>query len=327
MRQLRPSDANEMARLRARIGALSRGGQHALAARLLGQLSSVESRLGLTAHALRRARQASALAEVFGTPAQRIQALLRLGVLLLRRGLSDSALQAAREASARIAALSDEEARAAYDATARWLCGVACRQAGDPAGARRALVEAQGAFAATGDAASAARCLLELGLVDLDDGARERSRLCFQHALAMARAAQRGLAVELGAVIVEALWRERAWDELVELLSELRVDAHGDELRRLESLAAELRARQLRHRALEADQALAQAMDAALAGRSTADCSDWLDRTVSGLVNDELPASSWKTLQKFARACRERGWPQLAALATQALTQLGPVDA
>ena len=219
----------QIARLRQAVAVLGRGGSYKLASEVLQQLSVAEREAGMSAAALRRAWHAAALTRLDETPLDRAQSLIVLGSLLLDTGAAESARSAA--------ALAAEEGRTITDHSrqlvlglAAVLAGMASRALGQVREAARALHEGRERLVIAQCGAGAALALVELGMLDLEDGELPRAQLCFAYAASFYRQAGDPLAAARMATAVVGLFTARQrWSEAGTLAQQGISDARAAE--------------------------------------------------------------------------------------------------
>ena len=209
---------------------LSRGGEYALAARLLDDLVIADLSAGLGADALLRARQAAGLAASTGDPVAFVRHTLVLGVALAMSSSIDTvrAAEVARIELPRIASPID---RIHLTALVDLVAGIGARLTGHLAAARDALHAARTGAIAAGRPDLAGTALAHLGLVELGAGAADAAVTCFWFARDFHRlAARRREAVRAAALAVIVLAAQRRWDQVIALSPALRddADAAGD---------------------------------------------------------------------------------------------------
>ncbi len=166
----------QLAQLRARIAAFTRGGRYDLAIGLLGELARVDLVLGLPADGVQRARQAAQLADERGEPSA--GPLIVLAATLRAADCPDPAIDACALAIDR--ALPAERAR--VELLARLVGGAAQRRANRLAAARTLLDAARGAAARIGETRLAALALAELARIDLAEDRPDAAATCFEFA-------------------------------------------------------------------------------------------------------------------------------------------------
>lgn len=198
-------DHARIARLRSYVAVFARGGELGAAAEALSSLSRAEREAGQEGEALKRARQAAAIAEMSGGPGERARSLVHLAALMLERGEPEAAAEAAAIAAQAASGIEEAADRQATAGTAGLVEGMARRGAGDLAAARVKLDEARELLVAADQPEAAALALGELGLVDLDEGEPACAELCFGFARDFCRAADlAGSAAHLAATAARA---------------------------------------------------------------------------------------------------------------------------
>lgn len=203
-----PAQLIRIARLRRFVGVFARGGDADSAAEALTALAFASRNTGLTAEALRRARQAAQLLVEQETGEAGVRALLHLGSLCLDTGAPEAAASAAELARARAAEL-PAPTSTELTAAAALLAGIAQSLAGSEEEARASLSEARDLLVAAHQPAGAALALVQQGLLDVSGERSEGAELCFAYARDFYRTAE----LELGAVEVAAV-AARAFAEI-----------------------------------------------------------------------------------------------------------------
>jgi hypothetical protein len=251
-----------IAALRGQIAVLSRGGERELALRLLREHAALDLDLGLTADSLRRAQQAAALAEAAGDPAASGEALLVLALAMVRAGDMEAARRAGDVAHARAGAVPGVAGRRLL-ACAELVRGVAERVAGRRAEARAALDRASELAADLARPDLSAAVLVQLGAVELAEGAIDAAATCFWFARDSFRIARRpASAARVALLPLVALAGVARWADVTRLAPAVASDAAAQGL-------VEVAARA---RGLEADARAAQGdSEAAAVARIAAD--------------------------------------------------------
>jgi hypothetical protein len=192
-----------IARLRRFVGIFARGGDRDAAAEALRELANASREGGLTADALRRARQAAQLlAEEPGEPG--VRALIQLATICLETGATETAASAAEVARDHASEL-PEPARAELIAVATLLAALAHGIEGDADEARARLSEARDLLVAANQPAGAALALVQHGLLDVEVEHPQGAELCFAFARDFYRAAgSSSAAIEVAAVAARA---------------------------------------------------------------------------------------------------------------------------
>lgn len=250
-----------IASLRSQIAVLARGGEYETAVRLLREHAALDLELGLTADSLLRARQAAALAEKARDPTASAEALLVLALGMIRAGDADAALRASALAVTRSAAVPPPRQQRLL-ALAELVSGIAERIRGRLGPARTAFDRAR-EFAATAQRADlSGAVLVQLGLLDLAEGATDAAAACFSFAREFFRIARRPDAAARVAVLpLSAFAEAQRWTDVARLAPAIAHDAAKHGLHDIHARARGLEADA--HAALGAPDALARARDAA----------------------------------------------------------------
>lgn len=207
-----PAQLIRIARLRRFVGVFARGGDPDSAAEALTRLASVSRTTGLTAEALRRARQAAQLTVDHETGEAGVRALLHLGSLCLDTGAPQAAVSAAELARERAATL-PAPAQTELTAAAALLAGIGHSMAGADEEARVNLSEARDLLVAIHQPAAAALALVQQGLLDVSADRIEGAELCFAFARDFYRIAELPVAtVEVAAVAARAFSEVENWE-------------------------------------------------------------------------------------------------------------------
>lgn len=206
-----PAQLIRIARLRRFVGVFARGGDLDSTAEALTELAAASHHTGLTAEALRRARQAAQLLVVQEGGEPGVRALLHLGSLCLDTGDPEAAISAADLARERAAELPDA-VRTELTGAATLLAGIAQSQAGLEDDARASLSDARDLLIAARQPAAAALALVQQGLLDVTAARTEGAELCFSYARDFYRTAELPLgSVEVAAVAARAFTEVATW--------------------------------------------------------------------------------------------------------------------
>jgi hypothetical protein len=225
-----------IARLRRFVGIFARGGDRDATAEALRELASASREGGLTADALRRARQAAQLlSEEPGEPG--VRALIQLAAICLETGATEAAASAANVARERASEL-PEPARAELIAGATLLAALAHGIDGDENETRARLSQARDLLVAAHQPAGAALALVQHGLLDLEVERPEGAELCFAFARDFYRAAgSSSAAIDVAAVAARAFCAAAISERADRWFVTAIVEADGAGMR---ELAAEL---------------------------------------------------------------------------------------
>lgn len=211
MSSANPVQLVRIARLRRFVGIFARGGDRTATAEALVELANAGRAAGLTAEALRRAREAAALLADSEDHEATARALIHLATLCLETGAPDSAVAAAELARDR-AARTDETVREELITAAMLVAGIGFGLDGHDQEARELLSEARDRLVASGQPAGAALALVQHGLLDVADELPEGADLCFAYARDFYRVAQLPLAaIEVAAVAARAYAETGPW--------------------------------------------------------------------------------------------------------------------